>query len=345
MAARNGALATLVDVTATYGEAGQAQGTIAEILEKDNPVIEDITWKEGNLITGERTWVRTGKPAVSFRRYNQGVARSKGTVGAFDEASTQLAATSQMDRALAILGGNPARARMNFAKPFFQSMNDEFSETLFYGNAFYESKEFTGLAPRYNDLDGPTGDYIIDAGGTGTDNRSMWLINWDPDLITGIFPIGTKAGLMHMDTTANKAAGPDGYPIGDLVDDADGNPYLAYTDWFQWEMGIAVKDHRHAVRAANIDFSLLTADRSTGADLEDLMVQMIERIQATGSNAAFYAPRPLGGFLRRQALSDMRTGRSMLGFEQIGGRRVTTFDGIPIRSLDALNVDEARVTA
>lgn len=345
MAARNGALATLVDVTATFGEAGEAQGTIAEILEKDNPILEDITWKEGNLITGERTWVRTGKPGVAWRRYNEGVPRSKGTVGAFDEAAAQLAAASQMDRSLAILGGNPARARMNFAKPFFQAMNEEFAETLFYGNSFTESKEFTGLAPRYNDLDGPTGDYIIDCGGTGTDNRSMWLINWDPDLITGIYPMGTKAGLMHMDTTNNKSAGPDGYPIGDLVNDASGNPYLAYTDYFQWDNGLAVKDHRHAVRAANIDFSLLSKDRSTGADLEDIMVQMIERIQATGANAAFYVPKPVSGFLRRQALVDTRNSRGILGFENIGGRKVTTFDGIPIRSVDALNVDEARVTA
>lgn len=345
MAARNGALATLVDVTATFGEAGEAQGTIAEILEKENPILEDITWKEGNLLTGERTWVRTGKPGVAWRRYNQGVPRSKGTVGAFDEAAAELAATSQMDRSLAILGGNPAKSRMNFAKPFFQSMNEEFAETLFYGNAAFESKEFTGLAPRYNDLDGPTGDYIIDAGGTGTDNRSVWVINWDPDLITGIYPIGTKAGLMHMDTTTNRNAGPDGYPIGDLVNDADGNPYLAYTDYFQWNCGIAVKDHRHAVRIANIDFSLLIANRTTGADIEMLLVQAVERVQSKGGNAAIYMPRPLGSMIRQQAVSDARTGRSMIGFETIGGRSVATFDGLPIRSLDALNVDEARVIA
>ncbi|NIJ18472.1 hypothetical protein FHS95_000141 [Sphingomonas naasensis] len=343
MAARNGALATLIDVTATYGEAGEAQGTVAEILTKDNPILDDISWKEGNLLTGDRTWVRTGKPGVAWRRYNQGVPRSKGTVGSFDEAAAQLAATSQMDRSLAILGGNPAKARMNFAKPFFDAMNEEFAETLFYGNSFYESKEFTGLAPRYNSLSGPTQDYILDAGGSGTDNRSGWLINWDPETITGIYPKGSKAGLLHMDATTNLREGPDGYPIGDLVADENGNNYLAFSDYFQWDSGLSVKDHRHAVRAANIDFSDLKANRSTGADLEMLMVQMVERIQAIGPNAAFYFPRTITAMLRQQALSDARTGRSMLGFDTIGGRKVTTFDGIPIRAVDALNVDEARV--
>jgi hypothetical protein len=345
MAARNGALATLVDVTATYGEAGESQGQIAEVLTKENPILEDMAWKEGNLLTGNRTWVRTGKPGVAWRRYNQGVPKSKGTVGSFDEAAAQLAATSQMDRALAILGGNPALARMNFAKPFFEAMNDEMSETLFYGNSFYESKEFTGLAPRYNDLDGITGDYIIDGGGTGTDNRSIWIINWDPEAIFGLYPKGSKAGLMHMDTTANLRAGPDGYPIGDLVQDESGNEYLGYSDFWQWDCGLGVADHRHAVRVANIDFSLLVANRATGADLEMLLVQAVERIKAIGPNAAIYAPRPLSAMLRQQALADSRTGRSLLGFDTIGGRKVTSFDGIPIRAVDALNVDEARVTA
>ena len=345
MAARNGALATLVDVTATYGEAGEAQGQIAEIMTKDHPILEDMTWREGNLLTGDRRWVRTGKPGTSWRRYNQGIPKSKGTVGSFDEAAAQLAATSQMDRGLAVLGGNPAQARMNFAKPFFDSMADEMAETLFYGNSFYESKEFTGLAPRYNDLDGPTGDYIIDAGGVGTDNRSIWVIDWDQQDLTGLFPKGTKAGLVHMDATANLRAGPDGYPIGDMVPDENGNEYLAYQDYFQWDCGLSVGDHRRAVRIANIDFSLLSKDRSTGADLEDLLVQAIERIKSTGPNCAIYAPRPITGMLRRQALADSRAGRGVLGFEQIGGRRVTTFDGIPIRAEDALNVDEARVTA
>ncbi len=326
-------------------EAGESQGQIAEILTNENPILEDMSWKEGNLLTGDRTWVRTGKPAVSWRRYNQGTPKSKGTVGSFDEAAAQLTATSQMDRGLAILGGNPARARMNFAKPFFEAMNDEMAETVFYGNSFFESKEFTGLAPRYNDLDGVTGDYIIDAGGLGTDNRSIWIVNWGEETITGLYPKGSKAGLMHMDTTANKAAGPDGYPIGDMVQDENGNDYLGYTDWWQWDCGLAVKDHRHAVRIANIDYSNLNPKMETGsADIEMLLVQGVERIKALGPNAAIYVPKPLGAMLRMQALQGMRGGRSLLGFDTIGGRKVTVFDGTPIRSVDALNVDEARVT-
>ncbi|RSY83121.1 hypothetical protein DAH66_12695 [Sphingomonas koreensis] len=343
MAARNGALATLVDVTATYGEAGESQGQVAEILTKDNPILEDIPWKEGNLLTGERTWVRTGKPTPQYRRYNQGVKKSKGTVGSFDETAAQLAGASQMDRALAILGGNPAKARMSFAKPWFDAMNEVFTERVFFGNAYFESKEFTGLAPRFNDLAGPTGKQIIDCGGTGIDNRSLWLVNWDEEKVGGLFPQGSKAGLLHMDTTAKTSPGPDGYPIGDIVQDENGDDYLAYSDWWQWDHGLFVKDPRAVVRGANIDYSLLKPDRTTGADLEDILIQMYHRVPHIGPNAAFYVPGTFGAMIHRQALHDARTGRGMLGFEKIGGKSVPTIMEVPIRSLDVLNIDEARV--
>lgn len=343
MAARNGALATLTDVTATFGEAGESQGKVAEILEKDLPILQDITWKEGNLITGERTWVRTGKAAASFRSLNEGTPLSKGAVGSVDEASAQITSISQMDRAAAIMGGNPAKARMAFAKPHFEAVNEKFAETLIYGNQYYSMKEFTGIMPRYNSLSGPTADYIIDAGGTGTDNRSILIVNWDEEAFTGVYPKGSKAGLLHMEATANQAKAADGYPVGDLVPDEAGNQYLAYSDWWQWDVGLAAKDHRHCIRIANIDLSLLIANRSTGADLEMLLVEGVERIKTLGPNAAIYMPRPLSAMIRKQAVADSRTGRSMISFETIGGKKVAAFDGVPIRGLDTMNVDEARV--
>jgi hypothetical protein len=269
--------------------------------------------------------------------------RAEVTAGSIDEAAAQLAATSQMDRSLAVLGGNPAKARMDFAKPFFQAMSEEFATQLFYGNSFYESKVFTGLAPRYNSKSGPTSAQIVDAGGTGTDNRSIFLIDWNEDSVTGIYPKGTMAGLMHMDSTANRNAGPDGYPIGDLTADESGNDYLAYTDYFQWDCGLAVKDPRKVVRVANIDYSDLSATAATGAYLEDVLVQAFYRLYKPGPNAAIYMPKPLGAIMHRQALNNANNARGITGFEEIGGRKIPSILGLPIRFVDALNIDEARV--
>lgn len=341
MAVINATVASLLDITRTKNPDG-TQAEIAEILTEDNEVLVEMAWKEGNLITGERTTVRDSLPGVGWRRLNEGVARGKSTSRQFDEAAALLEANSQVDRKLAILSGDIAKYRFNEAKAFMEAMNQEMAETLFYGNSTLYPTEFTGLAPRFNDTDGPTGDQIIDAGGTGTDNHSIWLINWGTETVSGIYPKGTVGGLMHMDTTSNNTIGPDGFPIGDEILDANSNPYLGYKDHWEWNCGLMVKDPRHVVRICNIDISLLNAANSTGADLQNLMVQALERVQSIGPNAAFYMPRTLRSMLRQQLLESKN---SFLGYEDAAGRPATMFGEVPVRRTDALNVQEARVTS
>lgn len=340
MGVRNATIPSLTDVM-TRMDPGGGLSDIAEILTQTSEANDDISWAEGNLVTGDRFTVRTGKPTVGFRRLNEGVARSKSTTAQIDEAAAELVAEHQIDRKLAILSGNIAKYRMDEGRSFIEAMSDRFWQTMFYGNPLFADKEFMGLAPRFNTL---ANSQVIDAGGTGTDNRSLWLVVWATDKVTGIYPKSTKGGLMHMDTTANTKVGPDGHPIGDKVLDATGNPYLAYSDHWEWNCGLKIKDPRYVVRAANIDFSLLTKDRATGADLQDLMVQMMGRIQGLNGNAAFYASRDIHNMLDRQASQD---GRAFNGFSRANfgrpGIDSLAFRGLPVRRMDVLNVDEARV--
>jgi len=340
MGVRNATLPSLMDVMNRLDPDGGLAG-IAEILTQTNEANDDITWSAGNLVTGDRHTVRTDKPTVGFRRINEGVAKSKSGTAQVDEKAAMLEGQNQIDRKLAILSGNIAQYRLDEGRSFIEAMSDEFWQTMFYGNEAFADKEFTGLTPRFNSVGNSQ---VIDAGGTGTDNRSIWLIVWAPDKVTGLYPKNTKGGLMHMDTTANNAVGPDGHPIGDKVLDANGNTYLAYSDMWTWDCGLKIKDPRYIVRAANIDFSLLTKDRATGADLQDIMVQMMGRIQGLNGNAAFYASRDIHNMLDRQASQD---GRAFNGFNRANfgrpGIDSLAFRGVPVRRMDALNVDEARV--
>lgn len=333
MAVLGSSVATLVDIAKRTDPDGKI-ARVAERLNQSNQVLDDMLWKEGNLPTGERTTVRTGLPGVAFRSLNEGVPRSKSSVSQFDEGAAMLEGFSEVDRKAAQLSGNVGQYRLDEAGAFFESMNQEMASTLFYGNAAASPKEFTGFAPRFNSLSGPTGGQIIDAGGTGTDNRSIWLVVWGDQTVRGIYPKGTKAGLFHEDMSP---------PEGSTLYDASGNPYVGYRDHYEWNCGLSVKDPRFVVRIANIDASLLTADKSTGADLQDLMVlatETVDSLEMGGTRAVFYAPRLISAFLRRQILQEKN---AFLSLNEVGGRRVTAFDGISVRRTDALNVDEARV--
>jgi hypothetical protein len=115
-----------------------------------------------------------------------------------------------------------------------------------------------------------------------------------------------------------------------------------YRDWFEWNHGIAVEDWRNVVRIANIDSSDLTKNAASGADLIDLMVQAEELIDGEGddSRLVWYVPGRIRSFLRRQMLNKSNV---YLTNETIAGRRVTAFNGKPLRKVDRLLQTEARI--
>lgn len=311
-------------------------GSIADLVEILNQVGDDVLtdmgWQEGNLQTGHRTTIRTGLPAPTWRKINGGVQPTKSTTAQVNFNTGMLEAYAEVDKALADLNGNTAAWRMSEEQGHIEGMKQEMVQTLFYGNEGTEPEAFTGLSPMYNSLTAPSGQNIIDAGGTGTDNNSIWLVVWGANTIHGIIPKGSNAGLQMKD-------------LGEVtIENADGagGRMQGYRSHYRWDAGLALRDWRYAVRIANIDKSLLSADGSTGAKLPDLMFEALETVQNTTSGrAVWYMPRRILTKLRQQSAD--RTKNSALTIEQVGGVMLQSFNGIPIKRVDALAGDEARV--
>jgi hypothetical protein len=326
---------TLLDVAKRLDPEGKTLA-IAEMLSQENEILDDMPWIEGNLPTGHRTGVRTGLPAAAWRKLNQGVPRSKSTTAQIDEGTAMLEAWSDVDKDVAELNGNTLDFRQSESSAFIESMNQTMAQTLFYGNSVAAPESFLGLAPRFDDVPTTAGgaenrDNVIDAGGTGSTNTSIWLVAWGPNTITGIYPKGSKAGLQHEDLGL------------DTVLDANGNPYRAYRDHYQWKCGIAMKDWRYVVRIANIDVTALVADASAGAKLINLITQALERIHSlNGVRPAFYMNRTVRSILRQQQVNAVKG--STLTVEELYGKRVLMASEVPVRRTDALLNTEARVT-
>lgn len=324
---------TLADLAKRLDPDGKVP-SIVELLSQTNEVLLDMVWKEGNLPTGHRTTVRTGLPTVAWRLLNQGVQPSKSTTAQIDEQCGIMEAWSEVDKELAMLNGNTAAFRLSEAQAFIEAMNIEFASTLFYGNQGTAPEEFTGLSIRYSDSTAANGQNVIKAGGSGSDNSSIWLICWGEQTVHGIYPKGSQAGLMHEDLgeqTIETSAG------------IAGTRMRAYQDHWQWKCGLALKDWRYAVRICNIDISNLVA-KSSAADLTEYMIKATHRIPSLAmGKCAFYMNRSTKQMLDIQRRDDVQTGGSLV-YNEVDGKFIPSFRGIPIRVSDALLETEATVS-
>lgn len=322
---------TLLDLAKLKDPNGQI-ATVIEILNETNEILDDMVWMEGNLETGHRSTVRTGLPAPTWRKMYGGVQPSKGSTAQITDTTGMLEAYAEVDKALADLNGNTASFRLIEDRAHIEGINQEIADTLFYGNEGSEPEAFTGFSPRFNSLAAPNAENIIDAGGTGTDNLSIWLVIWAPTTVHGIIPKGSNAGMQVTDK---------GQVTIENVDGAGGR-MEGYRTHYRFDAGLTVRDWRYVVRIANIDKSLLINTIATGADISDLMVQAIEQVpNINAGRAAFYVPRRIKSMLRRQQINAVKN--STLTVESMSGRKVLAFDGIPVRRVDALSADEARV--
>jgi len=322
-------MATLATTNPTLADLAKAldpDGSIAQVVEilgQVNEILDDMSFIEGNLPTGHRTTIRSGLPTPTWRKLYGGVQPTKSSRVQITDSCGMLEAYAEVDKALADLNGNTAAFRLSEDKAHIEGMSQEVAQTLFYGNEGTEPEAFTGLAPRYNSLSAENADNIINAGGAGADNSSIWLVVWGPDTCHAIYPKGSQAGLRHKD-------------LGEVtIEDVDGlgGRMQAYRTHYRWDVGLTLRDWRYVARIANIDVS----DLGTIANTKSLitwMIQASERIPVLGrGRACWYMNRTLREKLRLGIVEKIADG---LSWETVAGKRVMVFDDIPVRLSDSL---------
>ena len=346
-------MATIGSLALTYADwakrmdDGYRVATIIELLSQTNEILDDIIVMEGNLPTGHKTTVRTGLPQATWRLLNAGVPNAKSTTAQIVDTCGNLETYAVIDKDIADLNGNTAEFRLSEVRAFLQGMSQQVAATLIYGNQHLNPERFTGLAPRYSTLtaaNAQTAANVLDAGGTAGTNTSMWLVTWGSDTIHAIFPKGKMTGLQHR----NMGEWP--------VQDASGNTYQAYRDHFKWEIGLTLRDLRYTARIANIDVTQLTG--VSAANLINLIVRALYRLPTAPANATaiqtsdtpevranmgrvmIYCNRIIRTYLDLQAMNKTNV---LLRLEEFNGKVVTTFRGIPVRTVDAILNNEAQV--
>lgn len=310
--------------------------TVIELLHDTNEILQDIMWLPCNDGDNHVVSIRTGLPSVSWKRFNYGVAQSKSQTQTVKEATGMLRAYSKVDVDLAEKNGNAAQFRASEDVAFLEAMNQELSTTLFYGNTNTTPEKFNGFSMRYvtpSTDKTKIGYNMVNGGGTGSTNTSIWLIAWGDQTAFGLYPESERAGFDMKDMGVQ------------MFEDNNGLLNKYYVTEYTWRCGLCVKDWRHVVRICNIDVSTLTdAGESTfdGPAILHLMIKALRKRPASLlGRPVFYMNNDI---LTALDLISNFDNRLSLKVEEVDGKPITSFRGIPVRRCDALLNTESAVS-
>ena len=334
MATKGNTYPSLKDYYSQLEGDGKITSTIIDLFVQSNTILEDAIAIECNDGTNHKTTVRNGLPEPQFRQFYQGAKNSKGEYTTVTDSTAMLSDYSNVDKDLADLNGNTNQFRLNEADAHIQGMNNTVQENIIYGNKGKNSSAFDGFATRYNKISttkGELGYQVLSAGGSGSDNTSIYLIGWGEKSAHLIYPKGSKAGLEHQD-------------LGEkTVKDGDGNDYQAYRDYFSWKIGLSLRNYRACGRIANIDVSDLGTEN--GADLITLMIKLYHRCKKhaklSKAKLVWYVNETVETYLHLQAMNKTNV---RLTLDEVDGEPIVKFLGIPVKCCDAILDTEAQVS-
>ncbi|HDZ61992.1 MAG TPA: hypothetical protein ENH40_02450 [Nitrospirae bacterium] len=293
--------------------------TIANVLESMISVIEDGHWVKCNKDTYHLYSQWLEEPTGEWSAINTGVGTYAGRSKPGEQGVGMLEAYSFVDDRLISKVRDRARARMQEDMAFIRGLTKTFGTGLLYGNSAIDIRVFDGWATRYWD---PTNqDNVWDVGGSGSDNTSIYIVQWGPELCYFIFPEGSETSLKHEDLEKK------------LVYDGNNNPFQCWVSHFIIEAGFVVNDPRAFQRIGSIE--------SVGAANifdPDLLIQALDEMPYEGIGAAIYLNKKV--LTQMKIASKDKTNVNYTWEDAFGKRKLLHFEEIPVKRFDQILITE-----
>ena len=289
---------------------------IVNTLAEDNPILQHAPWQEANNVFSHVYTKVLAMPSGSWRAINEGVALEAARTVQATETLAMLETRAEVDKVLIDNAPNPKAARMDEAMMFLEGMSQTLADCVFYGNNASEPKKFTGLAPRLNSASASN---FWNAGGSGGDTTSIYIVQWDPRKCFMVYPKGHKRhGIEHSDLG-----------VESVVDSGGTNKFRAYVDMFTAWMGLCIKDERCIARVGNIEVS-----GSSNLFDEDYVIKALNEMPNMGKGAKIYCNSTMKSImdiaLKDKANVNFTTDNGLGGVDvlKFKGREVVVCDAI-----------------
>jgi hypothetical protein len=277
-----------------------------QLLIKDNPVMNDMLFLEASDRGNHLTMFRDRLPEVNGRSLNTGAPPPTPPTIVYDPIGMVEGRINSDDLLWYI------NSYEHIINKIFKDMLNNLTTAIFYGSN-KASGSIRGLAERYPYKDGK---YVIDAGGSGSNCTSVWIVIWGENDAYLIYPQGSGPGL-----------GLKLWPEADYPDGKDG--CIRAPRGISWSIGLSLRFLPAVVRICNIDVdrlrSCVNSDEAYSKYLTKLLIKAKNKIPfGKLASAVIYMNSDVFNGL------DLSAGPNC------------EFRGVPVRQVDAiLSTEEA----
>lgn len=349
MATKGSRYITFRDIQSGRTLNGFVDKDIVEMMAQENPVLQDVLWKQCNKGREDYVTIRTGMPEAVVRAFYEGWTGTKSSKKQVTNACCTVSTGIEFDWRLYEADKDKAAFLADEQRAHSSVLGDKVASLLFYGSTDDEPKGINGFAKTFGQYGAVTGSgmvtddklaafYCLNAGkaaeaGSSADTiarRSIFLVGWGARSAHGIYPEGSSAGIK----------------IGQLTDqfvtDDDGKRLKMGLQEMNWDAGLNIRDFRFCGRVANINVMSDPMDADT-PDVSLLLRRIVSRVKTTGATQRLYMSRL--AFEHAALQFERKTQGNAVKYADLEQKKDGALLGIPVSLCDAMNGDEAEVAA
>ena len=343
MATKGSRYITFRDLASGRTPNGFVDREVVDMVSKENPVLQDVLWKECNKGREDIVTIRSGLPEAVVRAFYEGWKGSKGSKRQVANACCRVSTGIEFDWALYEADKDKAAFLTDEQKAHSSVVGDKVASLLFYGDVDGDPKGINGLAKTLGKCGAVTGSgmvtddalaefYCLGAGGNSNGSaklRSVFLVGWGAKSVHGIYPEGTSAGIKIGQLTKQ------------FVDDGAGGRLEMGLQEMNWHAGLNIRDFRYCGRVCNIDITADPVGQST-PDYTKLIRKLVTRVRSNGVTQRLYCSRLVFEAIAEQF--EKKTQGNAVKYADLEQKKDGSLLGIPVAICDCMNIDETAVS-